>query len=332
MIGLIFFFGKACSLAAISSIESDFRNLILRSPGSISIQSLSSGFRPSWRCASTGMVICPFDVMEIAFIQGVYYFALLFVKFLTLCDFALLYTEDMKKILFGIFAHPDDEAFGPSAYLYNEAQNGTKLHLVLLTDGEKGNNPDRLTHLDKARLREWNKSGALIGAADQYALHYPDGSLSNNLYLEIADKILTYINRVIQTSDGQLELEFITYERNGLTGHLDHIAASYITTYVYLTLRNNPAKNVALGRLKYYCLPQCVVPQTDMHWLYMESGKADAECDEIFDYADLVAKKREIMRAHHSQRDDMEAVISQQESTTNACRYKDHFCYFKEIS
>ena len=41
-----------------------------------------------------------------------------------------MYTEHMKKIIFGIFAHPDDEAFGPSGTLLLETRSGTELHLI----------------------------------------------------------------------------------------------------------------------------------------------------------------------------------------------------------
>ena len=55
----------------------------------------------------------------------------------------------MKKLLFGIFAHPDDEAFGPSATLYKAAQAGTDVHLIVVTDGDSGANVDG--HKDLAK-------------------------------------------------------------------------------------------------------------------------------------------------------------------------------------
>ena len=44
----------------------------------------------------------------------------------------------MKRVIFGIFAHPDDEAFGPSGTLLMETKAGTELHLITLTLGEAG--------------------------------------------------------------------------------------------------------------------------------------------------------------------------------------------------
>ena len=59
----------------------------------------------------------------------------------------------MQKILFGIFAHPDDEAFGPVAALLDEVEKGTELHLITLTGGENGTNPDNLDNLGEVRLQ-----------------------------------------------------------------------------------------------------------------------------------------------------------------------------------
>lgn len=236
----------------------------------------------------------------------------------------------MKKLLFGIFAHPDDEAFGPSATLYRAAQHNTDVHLLLVTDGENGENPDAVANLAEVRVAEWQKCAELIGAKTTTAFHYADGGLSNNLYLEIAEKLTSQIHQILSGYTEAVSVDFMTYEHGGITGHLDHIAVSYITTYIYKKLRDDNPSNVSIGKLKYYCLPECLAPQSNTNWLYMSCGKADADCDEIFDYTNLIEKKKEIMTAHYSQRSDMKAILKQQEQTSNPCRYKDHFCYFKD--
>ena len=236
----------------------------------------------------------------------------------------------MKNLLFGIFAHPDDEAFGPAASLYHAAHHDYDVHLILLTDGENGTNPDNEPDLGTLRLQEWKTCGELIGASSQYALHYPDGSLSNNLYHEIAQKILKRITDVIAHHQTPIELTFMTYEKNGITGHLDHIATSFITTYVYLTLRKDPPLDVTIGKLKYYCLPHAMIPQSNTDWLFMQCGTKEKACDEIFDYRDLAEQKLKIMKAHYSQRHDMDAILDTVEQSNHPSSHKDHFCYFKD--
>ena len=64
----------------------------------------------------------------------------------------------MKKVIFGIFAHPDDESFGPSGTLLKLRRSGYDLHLIVLTDGEAGVNPDGIENLGEVRLQEWRRS------------------------------------------------------------------------------------------------------------------------------------------------------------------------------
>lgn len=236
----------------------------------------------------------------------------------------------MKKVLFGVFAHPDDESFGPSASLYNEAQNGTDVHLVLVTDGEAGTNPDNIQNLGELRIKEWQESGKLIGAKTGTALHYPDGGLNNNLYLEIAEKISDFVNQTIDTYQEDIEIEFMTFENLGITGHLDHVAVSFITTFCYLKLREKPPKQVSVGKLKYYCLPLEASPRPATHWIYMPTGKKPENVDEVFDYSDLIDKKLEIMKAHYTQKADMQAVLSSLKNFENQDCRCDYFCYFKD--
>ncbi len=60
----------------------------------------------------------------------------------------------MNKIIVGIFAHPDDEAFGCSPTLIKEASEGSEIHLITLTAGENGCNPDGHNSLGDIRLEE----------------------------------------------------------------------------------------------------------------------------------------------------------------------------------
>lgn len=235
----------------------------------------------------------------------------------------------MKKVLFGIFAHPDDEAFGPAATLYKLAQDGVDVHLILVTDGESGANPDSVPDLAAVRLEEWQKSGKIIGVRSQHALHFPDGKLSNSLYHEISKELEDHIRDILSSYKDDTAADIMTFDEGGITGHLDHIAVSRITTYVYLKLRESSDLPAKIGTLKYFCLANCMAPNTANNWLYMSCGKTDESCDEIIDFSDVIDKKREIMEAHHSQRNDYQALTARQESIKNPCRYKDHFCHFK---
>lgn len=231
----------------------------------------------------------------------------------------------MKQLLFGIFAHPDDEAFGPSAYLYRRAQAGTDVHLILVTDGAAGRN-EGYPDLAATRYQEWLESGRRIGAASNKALGYADGSLCNQVYLDICGKILTHIAETRKKYNEPVTLDFITFEERGITGHIDHIAVSFMATYVFEKLKRKPLPKTTIGTLRYYCLPRAMVAECNCDWLYMPAGRTAAEIDETDCYTELADTKLHIMRAHASQKKDMEAVIKNHELAAKASHNDPTIC------
>lgn len=216
----------------------------------------------------------------------------------------------MKKIIVACFAHPDDEAFGTSGMLYKAARSGSDVHLVLVTDGCEGCNPDGCDDLAAARLKEWQKSGRLMGAASLKSFGYKDGTLCNNLYLEVAGKLLNHSKEILAAYDEPTELTYLTYDPGGVTGHLDHIAVSMISTYAYHKLKDDLPENCMDLKLMYACLSKDVIPKVDLSWLYMPAGRDKEQIDKIVNVSDIYDKKIEIMKAHTSQRADMERLLS----------------------
>ena len=207
-----------------------------------------------------------------------------------------------------MFAHPDDEAFGPAGYLYQSAQAGMDVHLVAITDGEAGHN-EGYQNLAEVRLSEWIESCKRIGTKSNYALHYPDGGLCNNLYIEIVDKLSKQIIETVKNYHEKVELEFVTYEPRGVTGHLDHIAVSYMTTFVYEKLKKFTPENIILGKLRYYCMPKEIVAECNCNWVYMPCGCNRDEIDERVSFKEVAEQRLHIMEAHESQKKDMQEVL-----------------------
>ncbi len=216
----------------------------------------------------------------------------------------VFYNAGMKRVLIGVFAHPDDEAFGPSGTLLKEVRDGTELHLICATRGEAGMNPDGHDDLGAARQAEWQRSCQLLGATTTLQLDYPDGGLSNRLYLEIADKLKAQVKIILSSHDEPVDLQFMTFEPAGLTGHLDHIAISLITTFVHEKLRTQLPKLVESIGLRYFCLSAAAAPHADTDWLYMPAGRPESQIDEQIEVSDVLKQKLAVMDAHHSQRAD----------------------------
>ena len=164
----------------------------------------------------------------------------------------------MKKILFGIFAHPDDEAFGPGGALIKAVHDGVELHLITLTLGQNGTNPDNAPDLGAVRREEWRKSGTMMGATGQHELGYIDGRLCNIEMLEIADKIERIVRETI--SDQDVEVEFMGFDLNGLTGHIDHIVASRALCLAFYRLKQRDDR---FTRVRLFCLPREQNPEVD---------------------------------------------------------------------
>lgn len=213
----------------------------------------------------------------------------------------------MKKIIFGIFAHPDDEAFGPSGTLLMEKAAGAEIHLICATAGESGMNPDNAPNLAEVRLEEWHKAGNLIGADSMHHLGYKDGMLCNNNYHEAAGKIDEIVRETIRDRE-DIEVEFMSIDLNGITGHLDHIFIGRVACYVFCNLKKEDA---CVTRIRLACLSEEQVPQSNCQWLYMEAGHPVDQIAETIDAREYIEKVYEIMRTHRTQRSDGESHIKQ---------------------
>lgn len=212
----------------------------------------------------------------------------------------------MKKVIFGIFAHPDDEAFGPSGALLMEKAAGNEIHLICATAGESGVNPDNVPNLAEVRLEEWRHAGTLIGADSMHHLGYRDGTLCNSNYLDMASKIDALVRNITKDRD-DIEIEFMSIDLNGVTGHLDHIAIARIACYVFCNLKKTDPR---VTRMRLACATREEVPETNCAWLYMEAGRTPEEVDEIIDASAHLDTIKQIMHAHRTQRADCDAHLA----------------------
>ncbi len=215
----------------------------------------------------------------------------------------------MKKIIFGIFAHPDDEAFGPAGTLLSEVKHGAELHLICFTAGQNGLNPDNIPNLHKVRLKEWDESARRLGAFSKHHLGYVDGKIGNFVMLKAVDQIKKIMREVVNSHVVPVEVEVITMDTNGITGHIDHIAVSRAAHHVFYDLK---AEGMPLKRLRVHCLPRAYTgdePNTD--FVFMEPGRLPGEIDEVVDNSQYCKEVIEVMKVHHTQRQDCKTHLDQ---------------------
>ena len=201
----------------------------------------------------------------------------------------------MKNVLIGLFAHPDDEAFGPAGTLLKLKSEGYDIHLILLTDGEAGTNLDNEPDLGSVRLQEWQTAADILGATSTHALHYPDGGLKQVSPEELDESVSKTIASSLEGYSEPIELSFMTLEPHGLTGHHDHIAASHLATRM--------AKQVGARDIWYFCLDKSQAPLENTAY-YEPRAREDDYITTRIDVSAQLTDKYRMMDAHHSQRQD----------------------------
>jgi len=224
----------------------------------------------------------------------------------------------MKKIIFGIFAHPDDEAFGPSGALLKETKNGTELHLITLTAGDAGTNPDKIEDLGEIRLEEWHQAGALIGAKTMHFFGYRDGTLNNQDMIEIAQRVTEVVKSIIKNEPDDTQIEFMTMDLNGVTGHIDHIVAARAACLAFYRLK---ASDPRFTRIRLACLPRSAFPTFNIDWLFMEAGRTPEEIIETVDAREYRDELIAIVHAHHTQRADGKQFLEWQGDNLGLCYF-----------
>ncbi len=130
-----------------------------------------------------------------------------------------------------VYAHPDDESFGPAAVLAKYARRGAVIHGVFATRGERGEPVGglRVARPALAQLREEDlrEAVAVIGYAGIELLGYEDGTLHEVPEAHLEASILAAIHRYLPEV-------VLTFGPGGITGHADHQIISRVTTNAFL--------------------------------------------------------------------------------------------------
>lgn len=152
-----------------------------------------------------------------------------------------------RKVLLGVFAHPDDESFGPGGTLAHYARLGIDVHVIIATDGiagsvddqERLNNHDSLAQVRSAELA---RAAVALGLRSIWSLPYRDSgmrgapenqhpaALLQQPVEHVAHEILGYIARLAPTV-------VMTHDPFGGYGHPDHVRVCEATTTAFYLAR-----------------------------------------------------------------------------------------------
>lgn len=202
----------------------------------------------------------------------------------------------LMKPLVCIFAHPDDEAFGPAGSIAKFAKE-REVYLICVTDGNAGNNSHNGSKksLGEIRKEELEQSAKILGIKKTYFLNYPDGTLSNNSYHEIAEKIEVILNEIKPDT-------ILTFEPQGISGHIDHITVSLVSTFVFQKLE-------FIKNLLYYAETFEMMKEIPSYFIYVPPGYKKEDIDLTIDITNFWETKLKAMQSHKSQKEDYEFVL-----------------------
>lgn len=203
----------------------------------------------------------------------------------------------MRKTVFCITAHPDDEAFGPSGTLAILSQT-YDVHVVCVTDGASDPrfHPIGGKKLSDLRSEELRASAKTLGVKHVHLLHFQDGTLNNNMYHEVAAKLTELVKKHTPSL-------LITTELRGVSGHLDHVAAAMIASYVY-------RENRWIDAIWYNCISKKSSSFMKNYFVFFPEGFDREEVDLVVDIKKVFMKKVAAARCHKTQIKDALRVIA----------------------
>jgi mycothiol S-conjugate amidase len=157
------------------------------------------------------------------------------------------------QTLLGIFAHPDDESFGPGGTLARYAAQGKQVHVIIATDGIAGSVEDPNTvnghvTLAQARARELSNAAVALGVSSIWSLPYRDSGMRNSADNEHPDALIRQpLEQTVEETLGYfIRLRphvVITHDPFGGYGHPDHIRVCEATTAAFYLARRHFADN-----------------------------------------------------------------------------------------
>jgi len=203
----------------------------------------------------------------------------------------------MKKTIAVIVAHPDDEAFFMSGTIAKYAKQGHDIYLLCATKGEEGeqHKNEDVRQVHEIREEELLESAKTLGVKQVFFLGFRDGTLSNSLYHKLADSIVEILEKI------KPEI-MITIEPRGISGHIDHITISMVSTYVF-------EKLTFVKKIMYFCFTDEVRNSFHSYYIYFPPGYKKGEINHIEDVSGVWEQKMKAIQSHKSQLKDGSRVM-----------------------
>jgi LmbE family N-acetylglucosaminyl deacetylase len=163
----------------------------------------------------------------------------------------------VHRSLLGVFAHPDDESFGPGGTLARYAAEGVQVHVIIATDGIAGSVEDPIhlkTHATLAQTRsaELSNAAVALGVTAIWSLPYRDSGMRNTPDNEHPDALVQQpVEKLTAELLGYIERlrpqVLLTHDPFGGYGHPDHVRVCEATTAAFFQARARAAAGNGAG-------------------------------------------------------------------------------------
>ncbi|MDA0768792.1 MAG: PIG-L family deacetylase [Chloroflexi bacterium] len=208
---------------------------------------------------------------------------------------------DKSRSLLCIFAHPDDESFGPGGTLAKYAASGTRITVISATRGE-GSTLGRETHqanLGDVREAEMRCASEALGLAESRVLHYPYTGLNDVDDGELCNLVTNAI--------AELKPDVVmAFGPGGITGNPDHVA---ITRAATSAIQRMPQQ--LRPSLFYWAIPEAIASRlrelSDIPFV----GVPKQDINTVIDTSDFLETQLNAIRCHKSQSDPMPPVLTE---------------------
>jgi mycothiol S-conjugate amidase len=171
-----------------------------------------------------------------------------------------------KRTLMGVFAHPDDESFGPGATLARYAAEGVGVHVLIATDGiagsvEASHKLQEHELLAQVRSTELANAAVALGVTTIWSLPYRDSGMRNTsandhpdaLIQQPLDSLIANLMEYIERLQPQV---LLTHDPFGGYGHPDHIRCCESVTAAFHLAREKGQMSNGDGYRSAYRGPQ----------------------------------------------------------------------------
>jgi LmbE family N-acetylglucosaminyl deacetylase len=139
----------------------------------------------------------------------------------------------------GVFAHPDDAEISAGGTLTKWARAGRAVHLMVLTNGDRGSGDPAMDRADLARIRkrETDAAAEVLGLASVHVLGIHDGELENTDV--VREAVIRRIREVRAATVLSVDPTAVFFE-NRYYNHSDHRTAGMIALDAAFPGAGNP--------------------------------------------------------------------------------------------